>query len=431
MTRGSGCSPTEALAGHLQPGQLQRWLARFATFGAQPQGGLTRLTGSRDDGLARRALVALLRRSGGQVRIDAVGNIFGIFPLADAQAPLVMSGSHLDSQSGAGPLDGSYGVLAALCAARALLAARKAGQRFAANLCVVSWCNEEGARFRPSTLGSACYAGRYTTEFALACRDDAGVTLGSALQAIGFRGSDAPPPWPQAYLELHIEQGPRLEQAGVQIGIVSGNWGVAKWDATFIGEQAHTGPTAMAARRDALLAAAHAIVAVRALAQPAAGDAAAAPLHSSVGRLVVQPNASNVVAARAQLSIELRSPDGARLECAAQALQRGLDAAARSAGVRLEISAHSLRAARALPARGQAWIARAAQQAGASAMALETIAGHDALALLDICPVGLMFVPSIGGVSHHPAEATHAQDLETGLRVLALALYVLCQEPTA
>ena len=167
-----------------------------------------------------------------------------------------MTGSHLDSQPSGGRYDGAYGVLAgleALLAVRAAAANRgiETGQR---NIAVVNWTNEEGARFSPSTLGSAVYAGVADADFAHSRVDGDGVTLGDALAKIGYRGGDAPPRNVAAYVELHIEQGPELERAGKTIGVVEGNWGTIKYVAEMEGRAAHTGPTPMAERGDCVVA---------------------------------------------------------------------------------------------------------------------------------------------------------------------------------
>ena len=229
--------------------------AEISACGATPGGGITRLCASAEDGQARRLFANSTREAGADILVDGVGNQFAIFPLADGPgAPLVMLGSHLDSQPKAGRFDGTYGVVAAAAIGAALMRARRAGETFGSDFCAVNWTGEEGARFRPSLLGSGAYAGARRIEEALSSRDDAGITLRGALDGIGFLGTDRPPPLPACYLELHVEQGLVLEKAKASIGIVTRNWGAAKIDVVFTGEQAHTGPTPMPRRRDALLA---------------------------------------------------------------------------------------------------------------------------------------------------------------------------------
>jgi N-carbamoyl-L-amino-acid hydrolase len=398
-------------------------LAAFSACGATAGGGITRLAASPEDGQARDLMRDCLRRLGAEIRIDRVGNLFGLLPLArNPHAPLVMLGSHLDSQTRAGRLDGTYGVAAAILAAETLVREAAAGRPFSADLCVVSWTGEEGARFRPSLLGSGVYAGRRAADDVLALRDEAGITLGAALAAIGYAGADAPPPMPACYLELHVEQGRVLEQAGAAIGTVTRNWGATKLDAVFSGEQAHTGPTPMEDRRDALLGAAYAIADLRALADRFPGR-----LHSSVGRIEVAPNSANVVPARVAIAAELRSADDGLLAEATALAEAAFEAAAARARVTVAIPSRELRGIRALPGVVSDLVAACAEAEGLPCRSLDTVAGHDALSLLDRCPVGLIFVPSLGGLAHNEAEATAPRDLEAGLAVLTRAARRLCR----
>jgi N-carbamoyl-L-amino-acid hydrolase len=404
---------------------LHGLLRRFGKFGAQTSGGITRLCATPADGEARHFLVTWLKEQGAELRIDAVGNIYGIFNLAGPDAPLVMAGSHLDSQINAGRLDGTYGVAAACCAAQALLDARRAGASFEANLCIVNWTNEEGARFRPSLLGSGYFAGEHDTDYALSRTDDAGFSVGQALEAIGFRGSDPPPRIPIAYLELHIEQGALLAERSETIGIVLRNWGAVKLEVAFLGEQAHTGPCPMERRRDALLAASHAVIGIRDLA-----DSFPGALHTSAGRIVVSPNSANVVPARTELSIELRSTDEDILTEATHAARPILLAAAANARTELRVISEKRRRAVTFPIGLAETIEQCAVDCGYSVRRMETVSGHDALSLLNCCPTGLIFVPSIDGLSHNAAEDTDPSDLEAGLNVFTLALSRLCRRGT-
>ncbi len=172
---------------------LHQLFEDLAGFGATAKGGVHRLCASPEDGAARHHLRGWLEAHGARVRVDAVGNMFGIFDLAGPEAPLVMAGSHLDSQPHGGRFDGAAGVAAACCAAAELMEARRRGARFTANMCVVNWTNEEGARFRPSLLGSGAYAGHITTDFALARGPTRQARRSAkALAEIGFAGTDAP-----------------------------------------------------------------------------------------------------------------------------------------------------------------------------------------------------------------------------------------------
>lgn len=396
---------------------------QFSACGATSGGGVTRLCATEADGLARNVMVRFLRTAGASLRLDAVGNQYGLFPLAERpDAPLVMMGSHLDSQPNAGRFDGTFGVAAALCIGDALLRAKAAGAVFDADFCAVNWTNEEGARFRPSLLGSGAFTGHHDTAFALSRVDDGGTSLGEALDRIGQRGTDAPPPIPASYLELHVEQGTVLEEANARIGIVTRNWGATKLEIAFLGEQAHTGPTVMHRRRDALLAAAYLIPEIREIADLWPGH-----LHTSVGRLIVRPNSANVVPSHVELSVELRSHDDGILHEAAALAAAAITKAAKRANVDTELLASSLRPIRHLPEEMGHLVARSAEQADLPILRMDTVAGHDALSLLGLCPIGLVFVPSIAGAAHNEAEATLDTDLEAGIGVCLRVIGHLCR----
>ena len=392
-------------------------LAELARFGATDGGGVTRLAASAEDGAARDWLEDWLRREGFKVRVDAVGNLFGIANLAGEGAPVVLCGSHLDSQPNGGRFDGAYGVVAAMLAVVANADAfRTMKAKPGANLAVVSWTNEEGARFRPSTMGSGVYAGTLAAADALAAKDAAGVSLGEALERIGYRGADVAPP-AEIYVELHVEQARSMERARARVGVVTENWAAYKYEIVFRGEQAHTGPTAMAERRDALYGAAELIVHARNL-----PDLIDGLLHTSVGALRVEPNSPNVVPALAVATLELRSPEAEVLEAAELLLNRRLSEIAQTARVGVEIKATSRRDVRRFPELYVKFAENAARECGIELMRVATIAGHDAVTLLAAMPAILLFVPSRDGITHNEAEYTRPEDLEAGLHVLARLL---------
>lgn len=397
--------------------------AAFAACGATPAGGVHRLCASAADGEARAVFAAAVRRAGGTVSVDAVGNQYGTWRLAAGEgAPLVMFGSHLDSQPRGGRFDGALGVAGAVATGAALMAAKAAGADFSADFCAVNWTNEEGARFRPSLLGSGFFAGRHDAAYALSRTDDDGVPLGAALDAIDQRGSAAPPPMPACYLELHVEQGPVLESAGIPIGIVGRNWGAAKFEVRFDGEPAHTGPTPMPRRRDALLAAAYLVAEVRAIADRWPGA-----VHTSVGRLVVAPNSSNVVPSEVRLSVEVRAAGDDTVREAGDAVAAAVQGAAARAGVAVGLCERAERPGRALPRPVRDLVAACADTLGLARLDLDTVSGHDALSLLGLCPTGLVFVPSAGGIAHSEREYTAPEDLDAGLRLLLEAGARLCR----
>lgn len=392
-------------------------------YGGTPNGGMHRLTLSAEDGQARDHLSAWMHEHGLSVRIDGIGNMFGILDWAGPDAPTVMTGSHLDSQPRGGRFDGAYGVLAA-CEAVTAVRARVATEGVVprCNFVVVNWTNEEGARFQPSLLGSSVYTGQMTLADALGRRDGEGISVADALQAIGYAGN-APPPIPQAYVELHVECGAELERADQHFGAIVRHWGAVKYRLAFLGRQAHTGPTPMAQRQDALLGAAHLVCALRALADRAPGT-----LHTSVGRLEVRPNSPNVVPGEAVAFVELRSPDAAVLAWADAEFAACVRAAETAAKVTSEIRFVDRRPAGPFDA---ALVALAEQEAaglGYPMRRLDTIAGHDAVPMALRCPSVVLVVPSVGGICHHPAEFTKPEDIILGGDILARVLWRLCRD---
>lgn len=399
----------------------------LSQYGATPRGGLHRLTGSLDDGRARDRFWSMLRAAGMEVRIDAIGNIFGLCEWTPG-ADFVLVGSHLDSQPNGGRIDGAYGVIAGAAVCMSLKEAVEEGQGVPPlNLAVVNWTNEEGARFRPSLTGSSVFTGKLALDDALALTDDDGVTLGQALEAIGYLGREEPPV-AACCVELHNEIGRVLEDAGADIGVVTRNWGANKYELVFHGEQAHTGPTPMADRRDALVAASMMIVEARRLADGYRDD----QLRTSVGRAVVEPNSANVVPARVTLSLEIRSPDSAILEA--------LDATVREIWARIqhetrcgiEVAAESRREALPFWPEGVDRAEAAATALGYTTRRLDTVAGHDVVAVMATAPGVLLNVPSYHGIGHNEAEYTTPEQLTRGVEVLnALVWNLLHDDPRA
>lgn len=405
--------------------ELEHRMALFSTFGATPAGGIHRPEATPANGEARRALVDWLREAGFDVRVDAIGNIFGLLELAGSDAPWLMTGSHVDSQPNGGRFDGTYGVVASAIAAMDLrdqLAA--AGRKSVMNVAVVAWTNEEGARFQPSVLGSSAYVGNVELDWALARTDRAGVSVAAALDAIGFRGSDVSAPRPAAYVELHIECGPLLERAGRRLGAFDRWWGCHKLEICFAGRPAHTGPTPMADRRDALLAAAAVITGVRRLVD----DHPEGELHTSVGRIEVEPNSPNVVPSAATIFLELRSADPDVLERSLAQTRGLIGEAAAAAGVTWSIVRDELRRPGRFAVGLQVLASEVAAGLGHPAMRLDTIAAHDAVPLARLCPSIVVAVPSVGGICHAPEELTEPADLMLGLDLLSGMLERLATE---
>ncbi|WP_421589920.1 Zn-dependent hydrolase [Shinella sp. M27] len=398
---------------------------RMSAIGAHPGQGITRLAASAEDGAARGLFADWMAKGGARIATDAIGNQFACFDWAGEGAGWIFAGSHLDSQPRGGRFDGTLGVLAAGCAALDLDArVRTGGFRPRRNLAVVNWTNEEGARFQPSLTGSGVFSGALPLEEALALEDGAGVALRDALGAIGVTGETGKvPPRPDAYVELHVEQGRILTEAVRRIGVVEGTWAARKITAAWIGRAAHTGPTPMADRRDALLAAAQGIAAFEALV------AAHYPhLHRSAARLVIEPNSPNVVVERAMVWFELRGLDVAELGNAGAVAIAAFEKAARETGTRLEIAADVLRAPAGMDDRLVTLAGETARRCGFEPLSMHSVAGHDAVALQNTgIPSALIFIPSVDGAAHHPDELTRPEDVEAGLTVLTEMLRRLAE----
>lgn len=424
MTESTYSTPELAIPSEEDFADFTALFERTSSIGATPAGGLHRLAASSEDGRVRDLFRLWLTERGFDVRIDPVGNIFGLLTF-DADAPYVMCGSHLDSQPSAGRFDGVYGVVnAAVAAASVARHLRVRDDRPVRNLCVVDWTNEEGARFQPSLTGSSVFTGAMPVEKALGCRDEQGVSLRVALDEIGYLGDWAPDIRVAAYVETHVEQGATLELAGLAIGVVRETWAALKWRVRFDGEQNHTGPTPMAQRRDALLAAAHAIVAVR-----AEGNRHGLQMHSSVGRMEIYPNSPNVVPSRATLLIEFRSRSVELLQEAAERFDQTLRQIAAATGTHFEVEDKQLRSPLQLD-KGLSDLAyETSVLLGLPVADSVTVAGHDAISMSRVHPTCLVFVPSENGLSHNEAEYTSERDLHNGLRLLTALLYLLCTQP--
>ncbi len=401
--------------------RLDRLMDEASAFGATAEpGGLDRMAATTEHGQVRDWFCGFMDAQGYDVRVDAIGNVFGVTGDAGPGAPMVMAGSHFDSQPNGGRFDGAYGVIAAFLAVEAVRARlRASGAVPGCNFAIVDWTNEEGARFQPSLLGSSVYAGDLDLDFALARSDGAGRTIGEELARIGYAGLDDAPR-ADCYVEFHVEGDTALEAAGRQIGPFQRYWGAVKVRAAMVGERAHTGPTRMHLRKDAGLGAAYAMAGLRAM-----SDARNGALYTSVGRLVVEPNSPNMVPDRATMFIELRAPEQGVLEEAEAELRGLLAESAARAGITHEVlSVDRRRAGRFDPHLVDLCEAEAAARSFGT-LRLDTIGGHDAVPLSRVCPGIVIAVPSVGGILHHPDEYSRPEDLANGADVLAGMLWRL------
>jgi N-carbamoyl-L-amino-acid hydrolase len=393
--------------------RLEQSIHELGQIGETPRGGLTRVALTDEDKRGRDLMVRWMREAGLHVTVDQMGNIFGERPGAE-RLPPVMMGSHLDSVPTGGKYDGQLGVLCGLETIRALNEHR-IRTRHPVTLAIFT--NEEGARFQPAMIASGVMAGKIALEDAYNARDKDGLRLVDELERIGYLGPEPCVPRPfRAYLELHIEQGPCLEEEGLAVGVVDGIVAISWSRLTIHGVQDHAGPTPMRIRHDALVAAADVVAGVRRIARDLGGD-----LVTTVGNLTVHPNIVNAIPGKVTLSIDMRDPRSETLDRALPRLDRAVKEACEREGVRYELEHYWRMPYTPFAADVVAAVERAAEASGARYRHMLSGAGHDAQYMAAIGPAGMIFVPSREGRSHCEEEFTAMDDIEHGATTLFLA----------
>ncbi len=395
-------------------------LAELGAIGATGDGGCARLALTDEDRAGRDLVVTWMHDLGLDVRVDGIGNVVATRPGTEPGPP-VMCGSHIDTVATGGIFDGNLGVLSGL---EVLETLERAGVATRRPLAVAFFTDEEGSRFSPDMLGSLVYAGGMGVEGAHDIVGIDGRRLGDELARIGYLGSTpCPGQAPYAYVELHIEQGPVLERHGEVIGAVTGVQGISWQELTFEGQFNHAGTTPMAYRHDAGFAVAAVAVAARRIAAELGGHQVA-----TVGKIGLRPDLVNVVAGHAACTVDLRNTDEAVLQEAEALLADEVSCIAAAEG--LSVARREL--ARFAPVEFDQRIVdlveSTAREHGHSVRRLPSGAGHDAQMLARMCPSGMIFVPSVGGVSHNPAERTLPEHVEAGANVLLHMLVRLADE---
>ena len=389
-------------------------LMRMAGIGALPGGGCRRLGLTPEDSAGRALLVGWAKAMGCGIGRDRVGNLFVRRPGTRPDLPPVMMGSHLDTVMTGGRFDGVLGVLGGLEVMRALDDAGVGTER---TLELVVWTNEEGARFAPGNTGAFAFSGKYTLEQALAHTDLDGTRVGDALAALGEAGDEPVGGRPvEAHFELHVEQGPYLERAGVPIGVVTGTYTVRYFNLTITGDAAHLAQP-LGDRRDALVGAAEAILAIRRV----------GALHGEGGRsnaswIEVFPNVRGTVAATVRMSCDVRHADPEVARVMAADLHAAIEDAARRSGVAMELEPFHQFGPVLFDADLVNLLRETARRRGHGFQDIVTVAGHDAIALAPILPSAMIFVPSAGGVSHNEREYTDPASCAAGADVLLHAV---------
>lgn len=405
------------MTGNLRIDGARLWdsLMEMARIGATEKGGVCRLALTDLDRRSRDLFVSWCEAAGCTVTVDAMGNIFARRPGRDPDLAPIMTGSHLDSQPTGGRFDGVYGVLAALEVVRAL---DDHGIETEAPVEVAVWTNEEGARFAPAMVGSGVFAGEFDLAYGQSREDGDGKTIGAELERIGYRGSETPGDHPVgAFFEVHIEQGPILEAEEKTIGVVQGVQGMRWYDVTLTGAEAHAGPTPMDRRRDPLAAAGDILPEIYriALDRPPHGRA-------TIGEFHVSPGSRNTIPGSVRFAVDLRHPDRdvlADMDTALKTLVAG-KAGARDIGHEVADIWESQ------PVRFDAdcvaAVAAGAKLMGYDAMDVVSGAGHDAVYVSRVAPVGMIFIPCKDGISHNEIEDALPEHVEAGANVLLHAV---------
>jgi len=405
----------------VDPRALRERIEALSVFGRPAGGafadGVSRIAYSDADIEGRRYVMGLMTAAGLHARIDPAGNIFATRPGTETRLPPILFGSHIDSVPSGGNFDGDLGSLSALGVLETLEAARV---RTRHPLEMVIWAHEEGFAFGRGLACSRIVAG----EISPADMDDVwnGMRRSDAIRRIGGNPDRILEARRQkgahhCYLELHIEQGGTLERAGIPVGVVEGIVAIDKYDAVVTGFANHAGTTPIAERHDAMLAAAHLTIAVRDAVTRLPGRQV-----GTVGHLEVAPNSPNVIPGLARLSIELRDLSPQKLVT----MMDDIRARAREIAANTQTTIEFTQTQKTAPAVAdgdvQRAIERAGQELGLGTSRLPSGAGHDAQMMALLGPMGMIFVPSVGGVSHSPKELTHWDDCARGADVLLRTL---------
>lgn len=400
---------------HINSKRLQTWLADFATIGGTPNGGVHRLTLTDLDKQARDLFVSLAKKAGCSIKIDAMGNIFARRSGEDNRLSPVLIGSHIDSQPLGGKYDGIYGVLAAMEVVYSLNDHNIKTDR---PIDVVSWTNEEGSRFAPAMIGSAVFSGLTSLQDGWSCIDSEGNTIKQELERIGYAGKDNFSNYKiHASLELHIEQGPILENHNELIGIVTGALGQKWYDVEFTGMASHAGTTPMEVRQDALLGLAEAVLEVNTIGKNEKPEG-----RATVGMVKITPNSRNVISDKAWFSVEFRHPSEKGLQRMDQQLTEKIHQIAEK--LNLTYSIHPILSFPPLPFDNTCIevVRQVAKNLNYPHRTMVSGAGHDSCNISKIAPTSMIFIPCIKGISHNEKEEIKLEWMSAGANVLLNAV---------
>ena len=400
--------------------ELHSLLANYKKIGKNINDGIDRVALTMGDKEGRDYFIKLLKENNFEVKIDNIGNIFGLITF-NKENEFILSGSHIDSQPNGGNFDGILGVLNAFTAIKELANTfKREGLRSKYNLAVVSWTNEEGARFQPSILGSSVYSGKIDINDAYKIIDSNRISVKDSLLEINYFGKDNFDK-PAKYIETHVECGRILENNENQIGIINNYWGCHKHNIYLTGEQSHTGPTPMSQRKDALHAASLIITELKNM-----SDSSKKTLHTSVGKIDVYPNSPNVVPGFVSLFSEIRSPYEDTLKENFIHFENFIQKVSHNTGIKIKINTHAKRDAGKFDESINLKIESILKKNQIRYQYLDTIAAHDAVPLSKIVPSTVFVTPSVNGIIHDPKEYTKPEDLEICLDILYQYLYDEC-----
>jgi N-carbamoyl-L-amino-acid hydrolase len=399
----------------VNPQRLWDTLMETAKFGGTPKGGVRRLTLTEEDKRVRDWFKAETEKLGCTVTVDEVGNMFATRPGKNPDLLPIAMGSHLDTQPTGGKFDGILGVLGALEAMRTL---HDLGYETNAPIEIVNWCNEEGSRFAPAMLASGVYAGVFTPDYAYEREDRQGVKFLDALEAIGYRGTEKAGAHKfQAMFELHIEQGPILEDEGKMIGVLQGVQGMRWYEVTVTGQDAHTGATPMYLRKNALLGAARMVDRIDAIAHEHSPQAV-----GTVGLIENRPNSRNVIPGEVFFTVDFRHPDEGELEKMEVKFRAALDEILTPLKLTYEEKRIWNSPAVKFDPQLIDCVRKGTERAGYSNRDMVSGAGHDAAYIARVAPTTMIFVPCLGGISHNELESTTLEECAAGAQVLLNAV---------
>ena len=396
-------------------------LMEMAEFGKTPRGGCNRQALTDEDKLGRNLFISWCEAAGCDITVDEMGNIFALRPGRNASLPPVIAGSHLDTQPTGGKFDGVYGVLAGLEVVRTLNDANLETEH---PIEVVCWTNEEGARFSPAMLGSGVWAGEFSLDYGHNRRNKAGQTVKEELQRIGYLGSAECRPKPlRAAFEVHIEQGPILENAGLQIGVVGGVQAIGWYDLVIEGVPCHAGTTPMEVRRDPVMAL-YAIL--DKLFQVA--DDFKPWARMTFGDIRTEPGSRNTVPERLTVTVDIRHPEQTQVKHMERLMREIVTHECGRFRLAGEVKEELESPAISFDDNCINAVRNAAVSLGYTNMGMVSGAGHDSVYVSRVAPASMIFIPCEGGLSHNEAENARKEDLEAGCNVLLHAMLAMAAQ---